>query len=162
LRVLLLQRIYFLEVFLYAEWVLILITNYLIMKSLDQAYNQYLYDSSIRGLDTSTGNYETIYNEDALANAFRIWLLSRPGDNLRNLRGFNLHRYVGKPLSLEMATTIQQDLRQRIEDDFNPILTVVSLEVSPNYEKRQFDIALTAISTEIQLAMKINESLKVS
>jgi hypothetical protein len=131
------------------------------MKSLDQAYNQYLYDSSIRGLDTSTGNYETIYNEDALANAFRIWLLSRPGDNLRNMRGFN-HRFIGKPLSVETASVISYELRQRTEDDFSPALTVISVDVIPNYEKRQFDISLLAISSEVQLAMKINESLRVN
>lgn len=100
-----------------------------------------------------------INNNEALDNAFRLWVTASKNEFLRKKGGNVLAKHIGKPMNDDRAIAIKRDIQAGVVDEFNPPLTVLKLTVTPDYVKRRYSILLVAYSE--QLRVGINQTYLV-
>lgn len=99
-------------------------------------------------------------NSDALSQAVKIWLVSKPNEKIRSRGGGILYRYLGKIMDDDKAKDIQNAIAQGLEKEFVPSLTVVQVTVVPNYDKQRWEIGIVAYNET--LAIGVNTKVIVS
>ncbi len=114
-------------------------------------------DISINGNGTK-GN--AIYNNDALDNAIRLWLTASKNEFLRRQGGNVLLKHIGKPMNDDRVKLIKGDIQAGLQYDFTPKMTIVNLEVTPDYIQRKWKITLVAYSEELRVG--VSETYLVS
>ena len=97
------------------------------------------------------GNY--VYNNTALDNSFRLWISSAKNEYLRRQGGNWLLKHIGKPMNEERALEIKRDLNTGISTEFIPQLTILRLDVTPDYTKRRWIIELVAYSEKLRVGL---------
>ena len=79
----------------------------------------------------------------AIKQAIVNLLLTNKGERLMNPNyGSDIRRYLFEPLDYGTANQIKGNIRDTIER-FEPRITVVRLQASPNYDDNGFDITMT-------------------
>lgn len=101
--------------------------------------------------NAKTGDYKT--NNDALDNAFRLWISSSKNEFLRQQGGNWLMRHIGKPMSQARADEIRSSIQLGIATEFIPKLTILKLDVEPDYTKRKWIITVIAYSEAYRVAL---------
>lgn len=97
------------------------------------------------------GELMTYTNEEALSNAFSIWLTSAQYENLRSLAGGVLYKHIGKIMNQDRANQIKDDIIISAEAEFRPILTFRTLNVIPNYDKAIWKIYIEAFNEQYNI-----------
>lgn len=90
-------------------------------------------------------------NEEALSNAFSIWLTSAQFENLRSLTGGVLYKHIGKVMNQDRANQIKNDIILGAESEFKPKLTFVTLDVVPDYDKNLWKVSISAFNVEYNI-----------
>lgn len=123
-------------------------------------YESSIFDYSLFG-DSTDGTLKEVQEVEALINSIKLWMASYEGDYIdyRTVGGF-VTSALGKPMKDSNIVEVTQRIRYGIENDFTPALTIISLEVIPNFEKRRWEISLEAYSPELNLRVFINENIK--
>lgn len=117
-------------------------------------------DVSLTRRITSEGALKELVNEDALSQAFKIWLVSSVNEKVRTTSGGWLIPYIGKPMTEENLRLLKVSIKTGIETDFKPALTIITLEVVPIYEKQQWVIYLVGFNPDLNIG--INTAVTVS
>ena len=118
-------------------------------------------DFSIFGSVDANGTLQALDTQQAIENAFRMWMVSSQGEIIRNpRRGGFLIPWVTKPLTVENAQKIRVAILNGLEQDFVPYIQVTSLTVSPNYESRRWDIDLKGYCPDYKIEVSTTTSLK--
>ncbi|MDA3855885.1 MAG: hypothetical protein PF569_06485 [Candidatus Woesearchaeota archaeon] len=101
-----------------------------------------------------------IKNNDALDNAFRLWITSSPNEFLRRQGGGILLRHIGKPLNDARALEIRRSIQRGVSNDFSPALEILNLTVTPNYTRKRWEILLVGYSEQFRVG--INQTYLIS
>jgi|WetSurMetagenome_2_1015567.scaffolds.fasta_scaffold03945_5 hypothetical protein len=110
-------------------------------------------DDPITKITTINGEIKKFYNSDALAQAFKIWLVSGKSEKVRNTGGGVLYPFLGKGLTVEVQNTIRKAIVSGLANDFSPTITIVSLEVVPVPTKNQWVITLQGYSSSLNVGI---------
>lgn len=110
-------------------------------------------DIAIEGTTGSTGKATTLYNNDALNNAFRIWISSSGFDAVRTKRGGYVLKHIGKPMNSERARDIKRDIIIGLREDFKPDMNIIKVSVIPLYDIRTWRITVQAYSPSLQIGI---------
>jgi hypothetical protein len=110
-------------------------------------------DIPISGTVANTGKPGLLYNNDALSNAFQIWVGSTGTDSVRSKKGGYIIKHLGKPLTNERANDIQGSIKLGIKEDFKPELKIIKLEVEALKTIRMWRIKLIAYSPILQIGI---------
>ena len=105
------------------------------------------------------GSIADMTNSDALAQAVKIWLVSKRNEKIRSRSGGIMYPYIGKMMDETRASDIKNRIIQGLKEDFNPPLTPVQIDVIPNYEKERWEIGIVAYNAD--LAVGINTKVVV-
>lgn len=85
----------------------------------------------------------TITNERAIARSIRNLVLTQKGERFFNSQlGSEVSRLLFENLDRNTSIFIRNEIEYVITT-FEPRVTLVSLEVNPNYDENQFDIVIT-------------------
>lgn len=104
-----------------------------------QSYKDYSYDAQI----DNVGELVVLSDRAAIENALKLWLYSFKGERIRRpTYGGYVTRWIFSPLNEDTAETIDMAIRQGLENDFSPKLSVKYLSVTPDYENDAWIIKL--------------------
>ena len=106
------------------------------------------------------GSLAVMTNSDALAQAVKIWLVSKRNEKIRSRSGGIMYPYIGKMMDENRASDIKNRITQGLKEDFNPPLTPVQIDVVPNYEKERWEIGIVAYNAD--LAVGVNTKVVVT
>jgi hypothetical protein len=86
----------------------------------------------------------SIDGTDAIRNKVMLWLVSSNGDYVREPeKGGPLVNLIGRALNEQNAIAIKQMMTSFFEDTFNIDLNLVGLTVTPNAEKRRWELVFS-------------------
>lgn len=115
---------------------------------------QILYiDSPLYKQLTPNGALSEVINSQALMNAFQIWLVSAPREQVRTRTGGYVISQLFKPLNDSNARLLRSSILSGIKNDFTPSLTVDTLNVIPDTTNRQWIIQIIAYNTELNIGV---------
>ena len=106
------------------------------------------------------GSIVELVNSDALAQAVKIWLVSKKNEKIRSRGGGVMYSHLGKMMDENRATEIRNHIIQGLTEEFNPPLTPVQVDVIPNYDKERWEISIIAYSAD--LAVGVNTKVVVA
>lgn len=122
-----------------------------------------IFDHDLEGTILPNGTIKQLWEKDALTNSLKMWITSRRGDVVREPeRGGYLYSWLTKPLREEEIDNIEMAIRNGIEQDFQPFLRIIALQVTPNYEGRYWEIYLETYSPYLALRSTVNEKIKAT
>jgi len=99
------------------------------------------------------GSIADVTNSDALAQAVKIWLVSKKNEKIRSNSGGIMYPYLGKMMDDDKAKEIKSRINQGLSEEFNPPLTVIQLDVNPNYEKERWEISIVAYNADLAIGV---------
>lgn len=108
----------------------------------------------------SNGELAQLTNSDALAQAVKIWLVSKRNEKIRSRSGGIIYPYLGKMMDEDKAYDIKSNIIRGLKEDFNPPLTPVEVNVIPNYDKQRWEIGIVAYNAD--LAVGVNTKVTVT
>lgn len=106
------------------------------------------------------GSIADMTNSDALAQAVKIWLVSKRNEKIRSRSGGIIYPYLGKMMDENRASDIKNSIIRGLKEDFTPSLTTVQVEVTPNYEKKRWEIGIVAYNAD--LAVGVNTKVVIT
>lgn len=106
------------------------------------------------------GSIADMTNSDALAQAVKIWLVSKKNEKIRSRSGGILYPYLGKMMDDNRASSIKNRITQGLREEFVPPLVPVMVNVVPNYEKERWEIGIVAYNAD--LAVGVNTKVVVT
>jgi len=121
----------------------------------------YVYDTDYSGSIDPNGQITEQWGESALSQSIKLWLASYKGDVVRDpQRGGYLTSLLSKPMTALEADDIRMTLRDGLEQDFEPALEVRRLIVTPNYERRYWQIYIEVYAPALKLTTTVDEKIK--
>ena len=106
------------------------------------------------------GSIADINNSDALAQAVKIWLVSKRNEKIRSRSGGIIYPYLGKMMDETRASDIRNRIIQGLKEEFTPPLVPVQVEVIPNYDKERWEIGIVAYNAD--LAIGVNTKVVIT
>ncbi len=99
------------------------------------------------------GSIADMTNSDALAQAVKIWLVSKRNEKIRSQSGGIIYQYLGKMMDEDRASDIKNRITQGLKEEFNPPLIPVQIDVIPNYEKERWEIGIVAYNADLAIGV---------
>ena len=99
------------------------------------------------------GSIADMTNSDALAQAVKMWLVSKRNEKIRSQSGGIIYQYLGKMMDEDRASDIKNRITQGLKEEFNPPLVPVQIEVTPNYEKERWEIGIVAYNADLAIGV---------
>jgi hypothetical protein len=131
--------------------------NYITMSNFQSNNNRdktILYkDSPLIKIKNKNGELMELTNSEALAQAIQIWVASSKGEKIRSNSGGYLTFFIGKPVSEENARRIDKNIREGLEYEFTPSITITDLQVIPDKEKLRYVITLKGYNTDFNVGV---------
>jgi len=122
--------------------------------------HQYSDYSSIGEID-SKGGIRLLMNREAVENSLRLWITSFRGEIIkRPTMGGIVLQWLMKPMSMETARNIKNAIIDGLANDFQPVISISSLSVVPNYEKQYWEIELIGYCPLIQDEISYSDKLR--
>lgn len=106
------------------------------------------------------GSIADMNNSDALAQAVKIWLVSKRNEKIRSRSGGIIYPYLGKMMDESRANDIRNRIIQGLKEEFTPPLVPVQVEVIPNYDKERWEIGIVAYNAD--LAIGVNTKVVIT
>ena len=106
------------------------------------------------------GSMVKLENSDALAQAVKIWLVSKKNEKIRSRGGGLIYQFLGKTMDIQQKDAIKRSIIQGLSEDFNPPLTLVEVTVNPDYEKQRWEIGIVGYNSD--LAIGVNTKVIVT
>jgi hypothetical protein len=118
-------------------------------------------DTDIRGLIDNSGNLTTLTGIDAIKNSVITWLTSFRNDIIRSPgKGGYLTQHLYKPMSEYNRQLIQDSIVDGLYQDYFPTVRINSIQVSPDYEKKEWTIFLDIYVSEIKEEVTMSTTVK--
>ena len=92
-------------------------------------------------------------NSDALAQAVKIWLVSKKNEKIRSRSGGIMYQFLGKVMDNAQKDAIKRSIIQGLSEDFNPPLTPIEITVNPDYEKQRWEIGIVAYNNDLSIGV---------
>ena len=105
------------------------------------------------------GSIADITNSDALAQAVKIWLVSKRNEKIRSRSGGIMYPYLGKMMDETRASDIKNRIIQGLQEEFNPPLTPVQIDVIPNYDKERWEISIVAYNADLSVGVNTKATI---
>lgn len=99
------------------------------------------------------GSISDMTNSDALAQAVKIWLVSKKNEKIRSRSGGIMYQHLGKMMDENRATDIRNAIIQGLSEEFTPPLVPVQIDVIPNYEKERWEIGIVAYNPDLSIGV---------
>lgn len=116
-----------------------------------------LFDFPKQGFIDNYGQIAKVYGNDALENAVNIWIKSQRGERLRDpIGGGYIVPLLKKPVNEDTQTQLTEAIVTGFEQDFQPLLTLQSLEVIP-LDSYQWNIKISALSKDLKISVNVDE-----
>lgn len=115
--------------------------------------NVIFYDYPFYKKVNKNGSITDMTNSDALAQAVKIWLVSKRNEKIRSVGGGIMYQYLGKMMDENRATDIRNRIIQGLSEEFEPPLTPVQVDVIPNYEKERWEIGIIAYNANLSVGV---------
>ena len=115
--------------------------------------NIIFYDYPFYKKVNKNGSIADMTNSDALAQAVKIWLVSKRNEKIRSAGGGIMYQYLGKMMDENRATDIRNRIIQGLSEEFEPPLTPVQVDVIPNYEKERWEIGIIAYNANLSVGV---------
>lgn len=115
--------------------------------------NVIFYDYPFYKKVNKNGSIADMTNSDALAQAVKIWLVSKRNEKIRSVGGGIMYQYLGKMMDENRATDIRNRIIQGLSEEFEPPLTPVQVDVIPNYEKERWEIGIIAYNANLSVGV---------
>ena len=115
--------------------------------------NVIFYDYPFYKKVNKNGSIADMTNSDALAQAVKIWLVSKRNEKIRSAGGGIMYQYLGKMMDENRATDIRNRIIQGLSEEFEPPLTPVQVDVIPNYEKERWEIGIIAYNANLSVGV---------
>lgn len=122
--------------------------------------NVKVYDYPFYKKLNNDGSIKDLSNSDALSQAVKLWLVSKPNEKIRSVGGGIMYPYLGKIMDDEQANKIRNTITRGLQYDFTPPLVPVLITVNPNYQKERWEIGIVAYNSD--LAVGVNTAVTVS
>lgn len=106
------------------------------------------------------GSIADMNNSNALAQAVKIWLVSKRNEKIRSRSGGIIYPYLGKMMDESRANDIKNRIIQGLKEEFTPPLVPVQVEVIPNYNKERWEIGIVAYNSD--LAIGVNTKVVIT
>lgn len=120
-------------------------------------------DFSVFGTVDENGVLKELSTQEAIENAFRMWVVSKKGEVIRSPnRGGFLFPWLIKPMSEVNVGRFKISILNGLEQDFYPFLKVESLTIEPDYEARQWNIHLIGYAPEYKTKVDSTVALSVA
>lgn len=118
-------------------------------------------DTDIRGLIDHSGNLVTLTGTEAIKNSIIVWLTSFRNDILRSPgKGGYLTQHLYKPMSEYNRDLIRDSIMDGLYQDYFPSVRVNSIQVVPDYEKKEWTIYLDVYVSEIKEEVTMSTTVK--
>lgn len=118
------------------------------------------YDYPFYKKTNKNGSIADMTNSDALAQAVKIWLVSKKNEKIRSRSGGILYSYLGKMMDETRASDMRNRIIQGLKEEFLPPLVPVQVTVTPNYDKERWEIGIVAYNAD--LAVGVNTKVNVT
>ena len=120
-------------------------------------------DFSVFGTIDANGNLKALSTQEAIENAFRMWVVSKKGEVIRfpNRGGF-LYPWLMKPMTEVNVNRFKISILNGLEQDFFPYIKVNTLEISPDYNSRVWNIHLVGFCPEYKTKVDSTVALSVA
>lgn len=115
--------------------------------------NVIFYDYPFYKKVNKNGSITDMTNSDALAQAVKIWLVSKRNEKIRSVGGGIMYQYLGKMMDENRATDIRNRIIQGLSEEFEPPLAPVQVDVIPNYEKERWEIGIIAYNANLSVGV---------
>ena len=115
--------------------------------------NVIFYDYPFYKKVNKNGSIADMTNSDALAQAVKIWLVSKRNEKIRSVGGGIMYQYLGKMMDENRATDIRNRIIQGLSEEFEPPVTPVQVDVIPNYEKERWEIGIIAYNANLSVGV---------
>lgn len=123
--------------------------------------SQLYFDYSLFGGLDNNGEIKSYWNQDALSNSLMMWVASLKGDILRSpTRGGYIIKVLTQPMSEYSRLNLIDEIKRGLIEDFKPVLTITNLNVSPDYEKRQWLIDIDGYSKDLKREFSVSTAIK--
>jgi hypothetical protein len=131
------------------------------METFANSENEYVYyeDYPFYKKVDNNGSLVKFVNSDALTQAVKLWLVSKPNDIIRSSSEGVMYRHLGKMMDKDRVELIKASIIQGLKNDFTPPMTVLDLSVVPDYEKERWIIGIVAYNE--MYAMGINTQVVI-
>ena len=128
----------------------------------DQLYDYpVVYDVTLEGGSDKKGQIQESWNAEALNNSLKMWISSFRGDIIRQAdRAGYIAPLVMKPMNQVDVDQFEQIVRDGFNDDFRPFLRILTLEITPNYERRYWEIFMQVYSPDLKIHAEVSERIK--
>ena len=124
------------------------------------------HDIDVYGNETQSGQPIEYFDEEAIKNALILYLTSSKGDYIRNPKaGGVLKTLLFKQMNDQKAQTIAFTIQNAIKNEFTPGISLVDLQVTPNYADRLWEIYIeykSEFTKKIQTLTIYTDDLSIS
>ncbi|MDA3856324.1 MAG: hypothetical protein PF569_08760 [Candidatus Woesearchaeota archaeon] len=128
-------------------------------RTIDKTFKNYYMDIDYTGKKTTTGDIYTYTDSDALQQAFRLWLTESKGEKLRKQVGGYLIPHLQKPMTPERIGDIKRSIKNGLSQEFKPRVQILSLEVTPIYNLKQWQIDALVYTPLLKDAVLVQERI---
>jgi len=120
-----------------------------------------IYDLNLTGGADPYGHIKDAWGADALNNAIKMWIASYRGEAIRNPNsGGYITQWLMKPMNEANIPSITMSIKDGIEQDFSPSLTINAVTVTPNYVQRYWKIYLDVYSSDLKIRTQVSANIK--
>jgi len=120
-----------------------------------------IYDLDLSGGVDSQGQIKQLWGEDALNNAIKMWIASFKGEILRAPgRAGYITQWLVRPMTESNIDDIEMAIRDGINQDFFPVLSILNITITPNYAGRYWEIYIEVYSEILKIRTVVSEKIK--
>jgi len=120
-----------------------------------------IYDTAYTGGVDSQGQIVQLWGPSALDNAIILWLTSFRSDIIRDPnRGGYFTRWIFKPMNVKNIDAMMMSIRDGIDQDFIPQLTLLALNITPNFPKRYWEVFMQVFAKSLQIGTTLNVNIR--
>ncbi len=120
-----------------------------------------IYDTDLIGGINSKGQIKQIWGEEALNNSIKMWIASFKGEVLRDPdRAGYITQWLMKSMAEENIDDIEMAVRDGIDQDFYPALTILNLSITPDFTRRVWNFYLEVYSDMLKIRTVVSETIK--
>jgi hypothetical protein len=128
---------------------------------IQQKVNTTIFDYDLFGGTDASGQVKQLWGTDALKNSILLWMSSMHADFVRDpMKGGTLVAFVTKPMTETNYQSMVRAISSALDEEFKPKLTNVTVNVSPNYEKRFWTITITAFCPDLKESVQVTSRIK--
>jgi phage baseplate assembly protein W len=123
--------------------------------------SQKYFDYYILGGINSHGEVKSVFDQAAIENAILMWLTSSQGEYIgRPSYGGYLITHLNKPMTTLRTRQIQIAITQGLQNDFFPELVIQTVDVIPDFVKRNYYIRVQGYCPSLNLPFQVEEKFR--